>query len=184
MVTFLLVGTFWFWSILIFLFVFEIVYTIKDSDRGIWLIELLFTILFILSGAISFAWIAANPWMLLLYIAIYIGIGIVWSMKKWYSYVKRIIQSYKLSEYYHKKTPDELNNILKLEFRHDSHGKYITTWIVYFPFFILVWVLIEPIKKIAKLFSGVYNKITNLLVDKAIKNISMEKKDDGNKKDS
>lgn len=184
MIAFLLIGTFWFWSILTFLFVLEIVYTIKDSGRGIWLVGLLFTVLFILSGAISFAWIALNPLTLLLYIAIYIGIGLLWSMKEWYSFVKSMVHGYNLSGYYQKKTTDEMNDILKEELRLDLHWKSITTWIVYFPFFMLAWVLTEPIKKIAKLFSAVYNKITNLLVNKAIQNISTEKKNDGNKKDS
>ena len=185
MIAFLLVGTFWFWAILGVLFIAEILYAVSDNIKGgTWFVGLLLIVLFVLSGAINFAWIAANPWTLLLYIGIYIAAGLVWSMKEWYSYVKAKVSRFGQSNYYSDKTEDEFKEYMELELRLEDYWVTITTWIVYFPFFMLAWVLTDPIKKIAEQFSVVYNKITSSLINKATVKIFMEKKNDGNQKDS
>ena len=185
MIAFLLVGTVWFWMILALLIVGEILYAISDRIRaGTWFVGVLLTTLFVLSGAISFTWIAANPWMLLLYIAIYIGAGLLWSMKEWYSFVKAKVVRYRQSDYYSNKTETEFRALMTSELQLDRYWGNITTWIVYFPFFMLAWVLTDPIKKIAEQFSVIYNKITSSLVNKATNKILTENKNAKDRRNS
>lgn len=112
---------------------------------------------------------------------IYILSGLIWSIKEWYSYVKETTKAFS-SEYDSDKSNTELIEMISDKVDVKDHWYNITTWIVYFPYFILAWALTDPIKKLAKQFTFVYEKISSVLVNKAVNKLITEREVNANNK--
>jgi len=134
-----------------------------------------------LSGGIPFVWMFANPLTTLMWAGIYIFAGLIWSIKEWYSYVKETAQEFS-GGYYSDKSEEELLEIIKDRVDIKRHWDDITTWIVYFPYFVLAWALTDPIKKLAQQFSFVYEKISSVLVSKTVSKLIAERETNANNK--
>jgi len=120
----------------------------------------------------------ANPLTTLMWAGIYIFAGLIWSIKEWYSYVKDRAEYYTKTESLVKEfrfTEKEIKDNLIRETDITKHWDDITTWIVYFPYFVLAWALTDPIKLIAEQFAFVYKRIANSVTNKAINNIIKER---------
>jgi hypothetical protein len=159
---------------------------------GIWIFGIILTALLIVSGGISFAWLMANPMTALMWIAIYIGSGLLWSMKEWNDYVNDRVEYYSNSlvdmkdrngKYLH--TEDGIKHKIENATDISQHWDSVTTWIVYFPFYFLSWILTDPIKFIAKQFTFVYKAISNRIVNNALDRVYREREaNENNKRDT
>lgn len=182
MIEFLIFGGFWFWTIFS-LISFVLIINVIFSERlgWIWFFGFVMFVLFVLSGGINFAWMLANPLITLMWAGIYIAAGLLWSIKEWYSFVKEMSQEFK-GGYYSHKSEKELLAIIKDRVDIRNHWNDVTTWIVYFPYFVLAWALTDPIKKLAQQFSFVYEKISAVLINKTVNKIIAEREANANTK--
>lgn len=179
MIEFLIFGGLWFWIFFGFISFLTILNLIFSSrEETVWIYGILFAILFFISGGIDFSWIASNPLLVIRNIGIYLGIGILWSMKEWYSYVniriKELLNESKYKSNFGSKNTNPSIEEQKEFIRINSprlNWSRITAWITYWPFYILSWILTDPIKKLAQQFRVIYNGITHMQVNKALKNL-------------
>lgn len=161
MLEFLLFGTLWFYIISGIIVIVAIGAIVNDNLGLNWFSVLLFITLFILSGIWSVDWILSNPIDTLIRVGIYLGIGLIWSMKEWYSFLFREAEEY--VEAGIKK--DLIRDKLALR----NHWHRIVNWIIYFPLHMLAWVLRDPVKWLAQRFAFVYESISKHVMNKAIK---------------
>jgi hypothetical protein len=186
MIGFLIFGGFWFWTIFtIISFVLILNVIFSDKLGWIWFSGIVMLVLFILSGGIPFAWMFANPLTTLMWAGIYIAAGLLWSIKEWYSYVVEKAKYYTSDSsmlYRGTDTKEDLIKELNRDVDIKRHWDDITTWIVYFPYFVLAWALTDPIKKLAQQFTFVYEKISSVLVNKTVNKIIAEREANANTK--
>lgn len=161
MLEFLLFGTLWFYIFSGLIVIMAIGAIINDNIAWNWFSVLLFIALFVLSGVWSIDWILNNPVDTLIRVGIYLGIGLLWSMKEWYSYLFRRAEEY--VELGIKK--DIIMDRLALK----NNWTRIVNWIVYFPLHMIAWVLRDPVKWLAQRFSFVYESISKHVINKAFK---------------
>lgn len=107
-------------------------------------------------------------------------------MKEWYSYVKEHAEYHsKYANSYSGKlmlSEKEIRDNLMVDTDVTQHWNNITTWIVYFPYFVLAWTLTDPIKLIAEQFTFVYKKTANAITNRAINTIIKERETNANNK--
>lgn len=170
---FLIFGGLWFWGIfgfISFLILMNLIFS--GREETIWIFGFLLVLLFFFSGLLNFSWIAENPLLVLRNVGIYIGIGLVWSMKEWYSFVKEQIK-FRLQDMDKTFSKEQKKAYISRSAPYVSNNwTRIASWITYWPYHILSWALTDPIKKIAKRFRVVYSGITQLQINNAINKIN------------
>lgn len=151
--TLFLFGTLWFW-VLSFVFIGFIVYTLEDEDPSAWpyILTVGFICLTYWMGNRDaykeiFSYLINNPSVLVLCFAGYLISGAVWSLVRWFLYLKGLsLDTYESGKVKHSKDKFEVST---------NKGR-ITNWMIYWPFS-LVWTFIdEPIKKS---FKWIYSKL-------------------------
>jgi hypothetical protein len=178
MVGFLIFGTLWFWllvsvaSISIIWILESALYGSRHNGGGLYstLVIIGCVILYYFCGSKQdvedfFVFIKDHPVLSLLRILIYIGIGLVWSVFKWYFFLQNTKEKLlKQIEYRKEEYPGntKLNGpIHESDFPKAKDNKArIISWMSYWPFSAF-WTLInEPVKKIFKFiytkFEGVF----------------------------
>ena len=186
---FFVVGGWWFFAlcglavVLLFLAV--------ETDSPFWAALTLggyFAALALLGDFNVLDWLQAHPWKALTYAGAFFGIGTVWSVAKWWFYVRERRDDYnqKKLKFIKRhnlglKVTDAIPEDKLLEYdgwigsmrigvaRPDpsAHKSRIMTWMVYWPWSML-WTLInDPIKKLFKAIyariEGVYERISDRL---------------------
>jgi len=164
MLEFLIFGGFWFWLIVSIDLLILIISAFNDAHGLTWIFGIILIFVLFVSGIISWSWVVANPLLFLVCVGIYIFVGIVWSIKEWYDYCLQEAKSNYRWVNTHVEDGSYAPEI-------SQHWDDVTTWIVYFPIFMLAWVLTEPIKKIAKQFSFIYNFVSKKVSDKVRKDL-------------
>ena len=108
---------------------------------------------------------------LLLYISIYLFIGIIWSFFKYRLEVKNII-NYTKDQYYIKyKDINELKDLIRqnIKFRIDNSRKSL--WILFFPYSIIKFLIGDFIEYIVEKLGKVYTKISEYIINKELESL-------------
>lgn len=182
MIEFLAFGTLWFFITAGILFLVLLISIFNDADRALWFTGLLLITFLFISGTWGVSWVLDNPLIVLRNIAMYIGIGLIWSIKEWYSYVqektKYFFTHHNLYDYdtatNKKKTKEQMIALLKDQLALDHNWGIITQWITYYPFYMIAWMLKDPIKMIATKISFIYSGITTNIINRATAKIKIE----------
>ena len=91
----------------------------------------------------------------------YAFLGLTWSFIEWRSHVRRIFNRLDISKYSKDEVLDKLPRV-------EENKERISSWIIYWPFCFMRWILEDAITWITKgmirAFSGIYKKITNSVI--------------------
>lgn len=82
--TWLAVGTFWFWFIIVAEIFCLFIAVANDSDVGGWISIGIFGGLLYFFSDVSFSYVIEHPWMILGLIILYFGLGLAVALWKWY----------------------------------------------------------------------------------------------------
>lgn len=106
---------------------------------------------------------------LLLYISIYLFIGIIWSFFKYRLEVKSIINYTK--EQYSNKDINKLKDLIRqnIKFRIDNSRKSL--WILFFPYSIIKFLIGDFIEYIVEKLGKVYTKISEYIINKELESL-------------
>jgi hypothetical protein len=189
----LALGPFWFWALLVVSTV--VLIALVEYEQGTWATVTLLIVMGLLQfkGDIKvFNFIGEHPMRSCLYLLAYFAAGAIWSIIKWWFYVRKTREGYdeKKKEFLEQNGVSVMNDSLKNKWKStcayqsygipDSlqHKAKIVTWMTYWPWS-LVWTMInDPIRRafddIYRLLRSQYQKIA----DKAYGDI----KDDFEKK--
>ena len=115
----------------------------------------------------SIKYISENPWQITLYVLLYLFVGTIWSLIKWYMYLIEMRDHYKKygsGSYY------------KDNYSLNENKERILNWMVYWPLSVF-WILIKhPLRNmfkwIIKTFGAQYQKIS----DNVLKDLNEKKK--------
>lgn len=112
--------------------------------------------LFFIIGKQSFLTFAQGvlTWSTLYWVGAYLFIGILWSFYKWFQFVKWIVS---------KTIPERPKEELLEDLALSKHWEKIGTWILWWPISILRFLVYDFLtsgRRIAKIFSEIYNSIT------------------------
>jgi len=106
-------------------------------------------------------WMWHNPGLSLMWIAIYLGIGIVWSFWKWYQFLIDCRERYERDNSNPNNYRANIENYIPAA---SEYKAMITSWWVYWPFSALWFVIQNPFRRIGLFIydriGGVYDKIT------------------------
>jgi hypothetical protein len=179
------VGTFWFWLVTVALFV--IVTASVECESGVWATIWLFTGIFGFGAVCHWsigkaeALLITHPIIFISWLVCYIGLGIGWSIFKWYMKLKKEANSYNTvkADFLKSKGVTELTPELASEFQSSptywtktseplsakSYKDDIIRWIAYWPFSMIGFVFreffIKIFDNIYELLQGTYQKMSN-----------------------
>jgi hypothetical protein len=153
--TFIAVGTFWFW--LLIAIASGIVIGCLEDDKIGWpiFLTILFSFIYYEDLALVF-----SDWRVIgIFLFIYVVCGVIWSFYRWFIHVRKFIKNYNRKEFSPLKDSRELNV---------SYNKsLITGWIIYWPWS-LVWNLTGDFFR--NLFEGL-KKSYQKIVDKQLEEL-------------
>jgi hypothetical protein len=156
-------GMLWYEMVVVGVLVFlSVLFMFQESVNGVFLGVVLLGSTYVMKmwtfGQIDWS-------KLISYVLIYIAIGIVWSMFKWYKLVRKRFLSW--TSNYDSKNKDitfDKDNFVKPNISHYIDD--IVLWILYFPFSIIAYISSDffrnLVKKIVKIFGKVYDKISEM----------------------
>ncbi len=155
MATLFALGTLWFWILIAIAFISIIAITeMEESSSWHWSIILGLPILLYFTGCSNeidsvINYVKENPIHIILGILVYLLLGTVWSFIKWFSYLTKIREYYRIYPYSFEKT----------RFSAKENKERIINWMMYWPLS-GIWTLInDPVKKaFQRIFSGLENK--------------------------
>jgi len=186
MIGILLFGTLWFWvlvAVASILIIFFLERALDDEyhDTGggfpSTITILIFIALYYFLGSKQdvydfFAYMRDYPWFTIGRVAAYIGIGVIWSIFKWYFFLQN--KKYQLTKKMEDREIDEINESDIPQAK--KNKARIISWMSYWPFSML-WTLInEPVKKT---FRFIYSKIEGIfqkMSDRIFKDFKVKKK--------
>lgn len=105
--------------------------------------------------------ITFNPMVTAVYFSVYLIIGILWSIFKWYKFVKEYIKENKAIY----KNSKDLYTHLSYEKNYDT----LWFWVIWWPGSILAYFLRDFVLDILQKLGGLYDYIAKKLVDSAFK---------------
>jgi hypothetical protein len=158
-------GTIWFW-ILISLIGVIIIYATEESDPGHWhwAVLLVGTALLYFGGAKQevlsvISYMKDNPTTVLLRCLAYIGIGVTWSIAKWYFYVLD------LRDKYMTRSPEYRRDLYKSSTDMQCNKTRIINWMMYWPIS-AIWTLInQPFRRLFLYLYGRFEKVFVSITD-------------------
>jgi len=170
----------WFWSLFILEFCL-LTWFVEEEWAPASIASLILFILGIwwLADIPIWAWIHDNPWILLKYFALYIVVGMVWSMGKYYFILKRIRKIVKEKRKYYDGMVDKPKTFKEYlhqgrSYDDDSHrfedtATKLVFWASFWPTSMFWTILNDPIKKlfnflIYDVFIGIYRKMYKKMV--------------------
>lgn len=164
MVTLFALGTFWFWLLIVAVVISIVAITEQeDSNSWHWSILIGLPILLYFTGCkeeiISLLnYIQAKPVTIVICFIVYLILGTVWSISKWYLYLTNLREYYRTYPYNF--------NSNKEKFSAKYNKERILNWMMYWPFS-GVWTLInDPIKKsFQRIFKGLENRFQKISDD-------------------
>lgn len=167
-----LFGTLWFWLLSV-IAVILIVATTEVEDSNSWGYVILIGTLCLMyffgnkqSFNETFSYIAQNPGVIILTTLAYLALGVVWSLVKWYAWLKARVAKAKAnnSMYY------------ASQYQVSENKERIVNWMMYWPFSAF-WTLIdEPVKKTFKALFSALEKTYQRMADRATKELQPNKK--------
>lgn len=174
--TLFLIGTFWFYALILVAAAALIISTELDEAKswGFWVVAATLVVLYFCGNKQTFndmfSWISANPGTTILIVAGYFVAGLVWAIMKWYVYLRKKTAKINAINAYGKTYG------LDQVYSAAENKERILNWMMYWPVSLL-WTLIdEPVKK---MFLGIYNnteKMFQRMADNARKNVKSEQK--------
>jgi len=178
-------GTIWFWILVTVISGIIIFITEEDDDDGIWSSNLwligTLVALYFLGNSESFkqigTYIIQNPGVAILIFAGYIFLGSIWSIIKWFFYLKKIKSK-------HNNNSDFSFNINN--YKIEKNKERVLHWMIYWPLS-SVWTLInDPVKKafefVLSQFGGFYDKMSEKILGDIVKEKEKEKQTQSNGK--
>jgi len=181
-----IIGNIWFWVLMCVIAFLEIYFLEFWDEPGEYgegpngtgatiLVIATFGVLFFLGSNKEikefFLYIYNNPGRDIFYFSIYIIAGIIWSLFKWFQYVLFLKREYQeniknFTEESLKNSSRERDIIKKIPNPNALNNKgTLFTWIFYWPFSVIGYILNEPLKKIFNFIinniKGLYQKITD-----------------------
>jgi hypothetical protein len=153
-------GTIWFWILALVSSIFIIKYTEDDEDNyGASIIFVLTMVILYFFGNSEFfknlgLIIIQTPEKFLITIGCYLVIGLLWSIAKWFFFLRKIRDDYDPS----------YSSFRISNYKASNHKERITHWMMYWPLS-AVWTLInDPFKRmfdeIFRKFSSLYDKMS------------------------
>lgn len=176
-------GTLYFWLLLLAAIAF-VIFSIESEWGGTGAtvtMTITFCLLYFLGSGPHIGTILSyavnNPGTVVLSMLGYLFIGVIWSIKKWYAYVKKK----KLKSIEKLKTGDTWSILSKSELDLKYHKGRIISWMCYWPFSVL-WMLVnDPIREV---FNFLFEKIKGIysrIAENAIKDVEDARKESGKK---
>jgi hypothetical protein len=165
MLTFFLVGTFWFWALLIVSFI-AITCLSEEAAPG-WATAVAIgtgLLLQFFGGVPIFSWLRHNPKEFLLSLVGYLLAGVLYSIVKWTSFIKKKAKS----DFAYSKTPDKV--------KVDEHSDRIIGWMAFWPCNAAWTLLNDPIRWA---FETIFDKTKALfqrIADKAYQSVEQKQK--------
>jgi|688.fasta_scaffold238755_1 hypothetical protein len=176
-------GTIWFW-ILITVISGIIIWITEEENDGIWSSNIWFfgtlVALYFLGNSESFneigTYIIQNPGVAIGIFAAYILLGSIWSIVKWFFYLKRIKAKHQEYSFY----SFDMN-----DYKIGRNKERVLHWMIYWPLS-SVWTLInDPVKKafefVLSQFGGFYDKMSEKILGDIAKKKEEQKENNGKK---
>jgi hypothetical protein len=186
---FLLFGlSWWFWGLFVLEFCL-LTWFVEEEwplHSGISIIAFI-VLIWWLADIPVWTWLKDNPWKLLLYFGYYIGIGLGWSIGKYFFVLKKLRKFIKVT----KQDWENMNEPKKpfqqfLKSRHnykptdfETTTKKLVFWALFWPTSFVWTMLNDPIRKLVKflvhdIFIGVYRTMYNAMVGNMLKDFEKE----------
>jgi hypothetical protein len=186
---FLLFGlSWWFWGLLIIEFCLLTWFVEQEWPLQSAISIIAFIVLiWWLADIPVWTWLKDNPWKLLLYFGYYIGIGLGWSMGKYFFVLKKLRTYIKGAKqaWENKDTPKEsFKEFLQARYSRrptdfETTTKKLVFWALFWPTSFVWTMLNDPIRKLVKflvhdIFIGVYRTMYNAMVGNMLKDFEKE----------
>jgi hypothetical protein len=175
-------GTIWFW-ILITVISGVIIWITEEENDGIWSSNIWFigtlVALYFLGNSESFkeigTYIIQNPGVAIGIFGAYILVGSIWSIIKWFFYLKRVKSKHEKYGYY--------SSFDIKDYKIDRNKERVLHWMIYWPLSSL-WTLInDPVKKafefVLSQFGGFYDKMSEKILGDIVKEKEKAKENNG-----
>lgn len=179
---FFIVGGFWFWTLLVLTFIILVICVEFEAPfKALGTIVMTSTLLILFGNLSPFAWMAAHPLQVVGSLVGYLGIGVAWSIAKWWLFVSKRLEEYDEIKAQWLEARDVTSYVVPPELRKDwavyakqdyflkrlkdppqarLHKSKIVTWMVYWPSS-LFWSTFDDL--IRKIFTGIYLKLVDKL---------------------
>lgn len=177
---FFVFASFWWWFLFGAFFLLEVLFVESDKPSAATLTMIIFAVMIVLFGDVSFTWIRDNPGTIVAVIVGWFLAGTVWSVVKWYFFCLNIRDKY-LAWSADQSTPPSASDVRYWAAKQDliefppqaiQQKEQIITWMVYWPFSATWTLLNDPVRR---LFNMIYRKISKALQeisDKVFKGIN------------
>lgn len=93
LISLFVLGGFWFWLLVLGLLVLIELSTMSENHFGFGWIALFCGVLWLFSDFNPLTWIWHNPWTLLIDSGVYLAIGLIWGIAKWFFHLKNVNDS-------------------------------------------------------------------------------------------